>query len=97
MAKFQQIYNADGSYEEHLFFAGKEFIFRRAPFRGCISRGLDPDISDQLEAALPDLPNLEEVCSKVEDLTTGFEDGQDVIPWLTSLEKTLEKGRQEDV
>lgn len=28
---------------------------------------------------------------------TGFEDGQDVIPWLTSLEKTLEKGRREDV
>lgn len=91
MAEFKQIYKPDGSYEERLSFAGKEFIFRRAPFRGCISRGMDPDISDQVEAALPDLPNLEEICSKIEDLTTGFEDGQDVIPWLTTTEKEMNR------
>lgn len=91
MAEFKQIYKPDGSYEERLSFAGKEFIFRRAPFRGCISRGIDPDISDQVEAALPDLPNLEEICSKIEDLTTGFEDGQDVIPWLTTVEKEMNR------
>lgn len=91
MAEFKQIYKSDGSYEEHLSFAGKEFIFRRAPFRGGISRGMDPDISDQVEAALPDLPNLEEICSKIEDLTTGFEDGQDVIPWLTTTEKEMNR------
>lgn len=91
MAEFKQIYKPDGSYEERLSFAGKEFIFRRAPFRGCISRGMDPDISDQVEAALPDLPNLEEICSKIEDLTTGFEDGQDVIPWLTTAEKEMNR------
>lgn len=91
MAEFKQIYKPDGSYEERLSFAGKEFIFRRAPFRGCISRGMDPDISDQVEAALPDLPNLEEICSKIEDLTTGFEDGQDVIPWLTNTEKEMNR------
>lgn len=91
MAEFKQIYKPDGSYEERLSFAGKEFIFRRAPFRGCISRGIDPDISDQVEAALPDLPNLEEICSKIEDLTTGFEDGQDVIPWLTTTEKEMNR------
>lgn len=91
MAEFKQIYKPDGSYEERLSFAGKEFIFRRAPFRGGISRGMDPDISDQVEAALPDLPNLEEICSKIEDLTTGFEDGQDVIPWLTTTEKEMNR------
>lgn len=91
MAEFKQIYKPDGSYEERLSFAGKEFIFRRAPFRGCISRGMDPDISDQVEAALPDLPNLEEICSKIEDLTTGFEDGQDMIPWLTTTEKEMNR------
>lgn len=91
MAEFKQIYKPDGSYEERLSFAGKEFIFRRASFRGCISRGMDPDISDQVEAALPDLPNLEEICSKIEDLTTGFEDGQDVIPWLTTTEKEMNR------
>lgn len=91
MAEFKQIYKPDGSYEEHLSFAGKEFISRRAPFRGCISRGMDPDISDQVEAALPNLPNLEEICSKIEDLTTGFEDGQDVIPWLTTVEKEMNR------
>lgn len=91
MAEFKQIYKPDGFYEERLSFAGKEFIFRRAPFRGCISRGIDPDISDQVEAALPDLPNLEEICSKIEDLTTGFEDGQDVIPWLTTVEKEMNR------
>lgn len=91
MAEFKQIYKPDGSYEERLSFAGKEFIFRRAPFRGCISRGMDPDISDQVEAALPDLPNLEEICSKIEDLTTGFGDGQHVIPWLTTTEKEMNR------
>lgn len=91
MAEFKQIYKPDGSYEERLSFAGKEFIFRRAPFRGCISRGMDPDISDQVEAALPDLPNLEEICSKIEDLTTGFKDGQHVIPWLTTTEKEMNR------
>ena len=91
MAEFKQIYKPDGSYEEHLSFAGREFIFRRAPFKAGIAKGLDQDIADQVEAAFPQLPNIEDVCNKICDMTDGFEDGQDVIPWLTALEKKLEK------
>lgn len=91
MAEFKQIYKPDGSYEEHLSFAGKEYVFRRAPFKAGIAKGLDHDIADQVEAAFPQLPNIEDVCNKICDMTDGFEDGQDVIPWLTALEKKLEK------
>lgn len=91
MAEFKQIYKPDGSYEERLSFAGKEFVFRRAPFKAGIAKGLDADISDQVEAAFPNLPNLEGVCNRICDMTDGFESGQKVIPWLTALEKKLEK------
>lgn len=94
MAKFQQTYNPDGSYEERLSFAGKEFIFRRAPFKAGIAKGLDADLSDQVEAAFPNLPNLEGVCNRICDMTDGFEDGQDVIPMLTKLEKKMEKEQE---
>lgn len=94
MAKFQQTYNPDGSYEERLSFAGKEFIFRRSPFKAGIAKGLDADISDQVEAAFPNLPNLEGVCNRICDMTDGFEDGQDVIPMLTKLEKKMEKEQE---
>lgn len=94
MAKFQQTYNPDGSYEERLSFAGKEFIFRRAPFKAGIAKGLDADISDQVEAAFPNLPNLESVCNRICDMTDGFEDGQDVIPMLTKLEEKMEKEQE---
>lgn len=93
MAKFQQIYNADGSYEEHLFFAGKEYIFRRFPFKNGISQSQDHDIFEQVEADHLDLINLEEICNKISDMTDGFEDGQTVIPWLTAREVELEKER----
>lgn len=91
MAEFKQIYKPDGSYEEHLSFAGKEYVFRRAPFKAGIAKGLDHDIADQVEAAFPELPNLEDVCNRICDMTDGFESGQNVIPWLTALEKKLEK------
>lgn len=91
MAEFKQIYKPDGSYEEHLSFAGKEYVFRRAPFKAGIAKGLDQDIADQVEAAFPELPNLEDVCNRICDMTDGFESGQNVIPWLTALEKKLEK------
>lgn len=91
MAEFKQIYKPDGSYEERLSFAGKEFIFRRAPYKAGVAKGLDAGISDQVEAAFPNLPNLEDVCNRICDMTDGFEDGQDVIPMLAKLEKKLEK------
>ena len=91
MAEFKQIYKSDGSYEEHLSFAGKEYVFRRAPFKAGIARGLDWDIADQVEAAFPQLPNIEDVCNRICDMTDGFESGQNVILWLTALEKNLEK------
>lgn len=94
MAKFQQTYNPDGSYEERLFFAGREFIFRRSPFKAGIAKGLDPDISDQVEAAFPNLSNLDDVCNRICDMTDGFESGQNVIPMLTKLEKNLEKEQE---
>lgn len=91
MAEFKQIYKSDGSYEERLSFAGKEYVFRRAPFKAGIAKGLDHDIADQVEAAFPELPNLEDVCNRICDMADGFESGQNVIPWLTALEKKLEK------
>lgn len=91
MAEFKQIYKPDGSYEEYLSFAGKEYVFRRAPFKAGIAKGLDHDIADQVEAAFPELPNLEDVCNRICDMADGFESGQNVIPWLTALEKKLEK------
>ena len=91
MAEFKQIYKSDGSYEEHLSFAGKEYVFRRAPFKAGIAKGLDRDIADQVEAAFPQLPNIEDVCNRICDMTDGFESGQNVIPWLTALEKDLEE------
>ena len=91
MAEFKQIYKSDGSYEEHLSFAGKEYVFRRAPFKAGIAKGLDRDIADQVEAAFPQLPNIEDVCNRICDMTDGFESGQNVILWLTALEKNLEK------
>ena len=94
MAEFKQIYKPDGSYEEHLSFAGKEYIFRRSPFVAGIAKGLDADISDQVEADFPDLPGLEEVCNRICDMTDGFESGQNVIPWLTALEKELKKEKK---
>lgn len=94
MAEFKQIYKPDGSYEERLSFSGKEFIFRRSPFKAGIAKGLDHDISDQVEAAFPELPDLEDVCNKICDMTDGFESGQNVIPWLTSLEKELKKEKK---
>ena len=58
------------------------------------AKGLDADISDQVEAAFPNLPNLESVCNRICDMTDGFEDGQDVIPMLTKLEKKMEKEQE---
>ena len=88
MAEFKQIYKPDGTYEEHLIFAGKEYIFRRSPFKAGVAKGLDKGIDEQVEA---DFPGCDSLYEKILDMTTGFDNGQTVVLWLTRIEKRLEK------
>lgn len=91
MAQFQQTYKEDGSYEERLTFAGKEFVFRRTPFIRGIAKGLDKDIVDQVEAVFSDISGLDRILDQINDLVTGFADGQDTMVWLTDKEKELNR------
>ena len=96
MAEFTKTYNDDGSYVERLTFDKETYTYRRRPFVKGISKGVGDLIVDQLEENLADDINpddAQELLEKVEEMCDGFADGQVVIPWLTKLEKKLQKKR----
>ena len=98
MAEFTKTYNDDGSYVERLTFDRETYTYRRRPYVKGIAKSVDKTIAEQMEENLahdiqPD--DAQELLVKDDDMCDGFADGQDVIPWLTKLEKKLKKKRGE--
>lgn len=90
MATYSLLFDETGAMEEHLLFMGCEYVFKRAPYRGGIARSLTRSIVDQLKDHYPEQTKLLE---RVKDLSQGFEDGQDVILYLTRLEQELRRDK----
>lgn len=86
MAKFEITYFPDGTMEKKLTFMGEEYVCRSTPFVNGISRQLDHDLFEQLEATGKYDEKLLNLVDEAFDAMIG-ECPQDAIVRLTEVEE----------